>query len=149
MECALVLDTESLRIPHFGLVATDFDYDAALRGDDRLWQQLPPAELALSITVTNPTVASKTKLTLDKPVKFKGKVVPAGTNLLEFKKFDGSFFNVHVPELTPLAIHSATIKSGFEIPADTYVVKLEWSTAKGETFSDAVKVFIDVDLPAK
>lgn len=67
-----------------------------------------------SFSITNPTVVNKTKLTLDKPVKFKGKVVPAGANLLEFKKFDGSFFNVHVPKLTPLAIHSAAIKSGFE-----------------------------------
>ena len=98
--------------------------------------------------VLNPAVGSKSRLTLDKPIKFKGEDVPAGTNLLKYKKFDGSFFNVSMPDLFPLAIHSARIHSGFELPPDDYAVKFEWTTKAGETFSDTVNVHIDVDLPA-
>src|SRR5689334_5200734 len=39
--------------------------------------------------IVNPTVSAKSSLTLDKPVKFKGEEVAAGTNLLKYKKFDG------------------------------------------------------------
>ena len=99
--------------------------------------------------IVNPTVGAKTSLTLDKPVKFKGEEVAAGTNLLKYKKFDGSFFNVHVPELFPLAIGNAVIKQDFEIPADTYAAKFTWTTDGGETFSQTVKVYIAVDLAGK
>lgn len=97
--------------------------------------------------IVNPTVGAKSRLSFDKPVKFKGKEVPAGANLLEYKKFDGSFFNVHMPDPFPLAIHSARIMRDFEIPADTYVVQFEWTTKDGDAISDSVKVHIDVDLP--
>ncbi len=99
--------------------------------------------------ILNPTVAAKSSLTLDKPIKFLGKPVPAGTNLLKFKKFDGSLLNIHMPDLFPLAIHSATISRDFEIPADTYHVTFKWTTSSGEVFTDKVKVFIDVDLKKK
>lgn len=94
----------------------------------------------------NPTITAKSSLTLDKPVTFKGKLVPPGTNLLKFKKFDGSRFNVHMPDLFPLAVHSVTITRDFEIPAGTYLVTFKWTTASGQILSDKVKVFIDVDL---
>lgn len=97
----------------------------------------------------DPTITAKSSLTLDKPVTFKGKRVPAGTNLLKFKKFDGSRFNVHMPDLFPLAVHSVTITRDFEIPAGTYHVTFKWTTASGQVISDKVKVFIDVDLARK
>ena len=52
---ALVLDTDSLRVPHFGPVPGGVSYSAAARGDHRAWQGLPPAELALTITVGGKT----------------------------------------------------------------------------------------------
>jgi len=48
---ALVLETDTLQIPHFGIVPGGVSYSAAARGDHRAWQSLPPAELALTITV--------------------------------------------------------------------------------------------------
>lgn len=48
---ALVLDTETLRIPHFGAVAGGAGDDAAAPGDNLAWKALPAAELGLSITV--------------------------------------------------------------------------------------------------
>lgn len=47
---ALALDTESLAIPHLGAVR-GADYAAAARADNRAWQKLPPAQLALILTV--------------------------------------------------------------------------------------------------
>ena len=41
---------------------------------------------AMPFKVLNPTVGSKLSLTLDKAIKFKGEEVPAGTNLLKYKK---------------------------------------------------------------
>jgi len=98
--------------------------------------------------ILNPTLSAKSSMTLDKPIRFQGKRVPAGTNLLSFKKFDGSELNVHMPDLFPLAIHSATIVRDFEIPADTYKVTFRWQTKSGQVISDTVKVWIDVKLPA-
>ncbi len=48
---ALALNTERLQIPHFGLVPTGVGYAECARADNRAWQRLPPAELALTITV--------------------------------------------------------------------------------------------------
>jgi len=48
---ALVLDTETLQIPHFGPVPGGVDYLAATRADNGMWQRLPSADLMLSITV--------------------------------------------------------------------------------------------------
>lgn len=48
---ALVLDTETLRVPHFGALPPGLGYAAAAVADNRAWQSLPAAELALTITV--------------------------------------------------------------------------------------------------
>jgi hypothetical protein len=48
---AMAFNTETLRVPHFGAVAGGQGYDAAVQGDDRVWQSLPAADLALDITV--------------------------------------------------------------------------------------------------
>ena len=99
--------------------------------------------------ILNPTVTDKSSLTLDKPIHFKGKRVPAGTNLLKFQKFDGSRFNIHMPDLFPLAVHSVTIVRDFEIPTGTYHVTFKWTTTSGQVLSDKVKVLIDVKVPNK
>ena len=51
---AFALNTETMRVPHFGAV-NGAGYDAATLLDDRTWQSLPAAELALSITVEGKT----------------------------------------------------------------------------------------------
>ena len=51
----MVLDTETLRIPHFGPVPGGVGYSAAARADNSVWQSLPPAELALTITTGGKT----------------------------------------------------------------------------------------------
>lgn len=48
---AMALDTESLRVPHFGPLATGLDYAACAQADSAAWQALPPADLALTVTV--------------------------------------------------------------------------------------------------
>lgn len=47
---ALALDTETLRIPHFGPIPPGTDYAAAARSGNGIWQALPGAELSLSLT---------------------------------------------------------------------------------------------------
>lgn len=46
---AMALDTEALRIPHFGAVPAGPGYVAAAGEDPRVWQDLPPAALELTI----------------------------------------------------------------------------------------------------
>ena len=100
----------------------------------------------LPFKLVNATVGAKSRMTLDKPIKFKGEDLPAGENLLKYKKFNGSTFNVYMPELSPLVVNSARIQRDFEIPKDTYVVTFAWTTTRGEVLSDTVKVHIDVKL---
>ncbi len=47
---ALALDTQTLRVPHFGAVNDGLSYAAAARADNRAWQALPPSDLALTVT---------------------------------------------------------------------------------------------------
>ncbi len=55
---ALALDTETLRIPHFGAVP-GASYESAGRADNRAWQALPPADLALRLTANGKTYRAK------------------------------------------------------------------------------------------
>lgn len=96
--------------------------------------------------VLNPTDSTKTKLSFDKPIKRDGKEIAAGTNLLEHQVVVDGKPNLVMRDLSPLSIQSVRIYSGFEIPADTYTVTFEWTTIYGQTFSDEVKVYIDVKL---
>jgi hypothetical protein len=52
---AMALDTETLRIPHFGAVSNSLSYTTAARADNQKWQSLPPAELTLSLTANGKT----------------------------------------------------------------------------------------------
>ena len=47
---AMALDTETLRVPHFGAVPTGSGYVAAAAEDPAVWRDLPPASLELTIT---------------------------------------------------------------------------------------------------
>ena len=49
---AFVLDTDTLRVPHFGPVTGSLDYAGSAGPDGRAWAALPAAELALSLTVS-------------------------------------------------------------------------------------------------
>lgn len=48
---AMALNTGTLKVEHFGAVTDRGGYDAAVLGDNRVWRDLPPADLALRITV--------------------------------------------------------------------------------------------------
>ena len=52
---AMVLDTETLHIPHFGPMPGRVDYATSGRADNRAWQDLPPAVLTLTITTGGKT----------------------------------------------------------------------------------------------
>jgi len=55
---ALAVDTETLRIPHFGAVPSA-NYESAGLADNRAWQTLPPADLALRLTANGKTYRAK------------------------------------------------------------------------------------------
>jgi hypothetical protein len=46
---AIALDTETMRVPHFGAVPEGVGYEEAAREDGRVWRGLPSADLALTI----------------------------------------------------------------------------------------------------
>ena len=94
--------------------------------------------------ITNPTERSKCSLIVDKPVQFKGKEVPAGTNLLKHQQFDGSFLNVSMSPLSPLVVNQIQIRDDFTFPPDTYTLRFQWETSEGEKFTDTVTVRIDI-----
>ena len=86
-------------------------------------------------------------LKLDKPIKLNEKAIAAGTDLFQYKKFDGKRFNMTVPKVHPLGRSSARIKRDFDFPNDVYNVTFECKTKSGKTFSDTIQVTIDVKLP--
>ncbi len=49
---AFALDTDTLRVPHFGPLGAPPDYAASAGRDRRAWAALPPAELELLLTVS-------------------------------------------------------------------------------------------------
>jgi hypothetical protein len=55
---ALAVDTETLHIPHFGAVPRA-NYEASGLADNRAWQALPPADLALRLTANGKTYRAK------------------------------------------------------------------------------------------
>jgi len=97
--------------------------------------------------VTNEIDAKKSSVTVDKAVKHNGKEVKAGTNLMTLKKFNGRMFNISMPRLHPFAMGSVTIREGFEFPPDDYKLTFAWQTKSGQTFSEEVKVRIDLKKP--
>lgn len=52
---AIALDTEALRVPHYGPVPVGLDYSAAAAGDNGVVRGLPPADLGLSIVADGKT----------------------------------------------------------------------------------------------
>ena len=49
---AFALDTDTLRVPHFGALPPGAGYEAAGQASDTAWQSLPAAALDLTLTVT-------------------------------------------------------------------------------------------------
>ena len=99
--------------------------------------------------ITNPTDVSNCSLTVNKPIRFNGKVVPAGENLMKFQRFDGSHFNISMPSLNPFAINSVRISDDFDFAPDTYTLRFQWKTGDGITISDNVTVRIDIGATKK
>lgn len=52
---ALALDTDTMRITHFGMVPTGVGYAECVSGENRAWERLPPADLALAISANGKT----------------------------------------------------------------------------------------------
>ena len=48
---AFAMDTQTLSVPHFGLVPSAGTYEASTKPDDTRWRGLPPAELSLGLRV--------------------------------------------------------------------------------------------------
>lgn len=94
--------------------------------------------------ITNAIDASKNRVTVDKDIKLGDKKIAAGTNLMTFKKFNKSFFNISMPTPNPLAIGSITIRKPFEFPPDDYTFTFQWQSKTGEKFTKEVKVRIDL-----
>jgi|GEM_PF-1645236 len=94
--------------------------------------------------ITNAIDTSKNSVTVDKDIKLGDKNIKAGTNLVTFKKFNKSFFNISMPTPNPLAIGSITIRKPFEFPPDDYTFTFKYETKTGETFAKEVKVRIDL-----
>lgn len=95
--------------------------------------------------IINPPEAAKCSVTVDKPIRFKGKEVPAGTNLLKHQRFDGSFFNISMALPNPFAISSIRIRDDFTFPPDTYTLRFQWETSDGVKFTDTVTVRIALE----
>lgn len=103
---------------------------------DFFFSQAVATSCAIGKTV-NPSIREKTRFSLDRPVSFKGKTVPANTNLLKFQKFDGAFYNVSVSELAPSAIGGIYIMNDFGFQPGRYTGTVSWQTTRNETFSDS------------
>jgi len=93
--------------------------------------------------VLNPTVSAS--MTVDKPIKFKGKHVPTGTNLVNYEEFNGRNFTIRMRKLTPLAIQSIRLSNDFVFPPGTYNILFEWTTTDGDKISKKVKVAININ----
>ncbi len=96
---ALVLDTETLRIPHLGPVPPHVGYVEGARADNSAWQALPPADLTLTLTADGQsyrcTAGGKWSHTGGPRLVESGRFVQrADVTGLEFKADDGARLNV-------------------------------------------------------
>ncbi|MGD7654299.1 MAG: hypothetical protein ACQCXQ_13855 [Verrucomicrobiales bacterium] len=115
-----------------------------IRFDVRTRFTRPEGTKTKPFKITNPLDPTKTSLTVDKEIRFKNKLVPAGTNLLKFQQFNGRTMNISMSPLSPLAIQSVRIRDDFFFAPDTYTLTFQWVTKDGKTISDTVKVRIDI-----
>lgn len=95
---------------------------------------IPPA-MALSCAtgdrVVNPTVLGQTRVTLNRPIKFEGRTIPANTNLLQLKKRNGSRPDIFVPRLQPNALSTIHIGKDFQFLKGQYAAKFSWKAGQG------------------
>ena len=117
----------------------------SLRFDVRAVADLVDGTKDLGYKILNPT--EKMSMTVDKPIKFRGKAVPAGTNLLNYKEFDGRKFTIKMRALNANSHGSIRLTDDFFFPPDNYDIKFEWTTADGDVISKDVSVMINI-LPA-
>ena len=134
LENGKVADQESDTLTHW------------IRFDVKVQSQLIEGTEELPYQLLNPVVMDSCEITFDRPIMFGEQEIEAGTNLLDFKKFDGRTFSISAPRISPLTRSSVRIQSGFKIPRDDYTVSFSWTTEEGQTFSSQVDVLIDVEL---
>ena len=114
----------------------------SLRFDTRAAAELIDGTKDMRFEMLNPTV--EMSMTVDKPIKFKGEVVPAGTNLLAYKEFNGRKFSIRMRPLNPLAAGSIRLTNDFVFPPDSYKIKFAWTTSEGEVISQEVPVVMAI-----
>lgn len=93
-------------------------------------------------TVVNPVVPARTRLTLNRPVIFEGRKIPAGTNLLKIKKQNGARVNgndIYVPALHPFTMQDARIGKGFKFKKGQYIATFSWKLKRGGRISNRVR----------
>ena len=100
--------------------------------------------------IVNPTIASKSWLSVDRPIRHLGVSLPADTNLLSVEairnSFDGSHFDLLFPNLSPFAIVIAKFRPDrFSFERGPHLFRLRWESASGDVFRDSVQVYLDID----
>ena len=101
----------------------------------------------LPYKVLNPTDAMS--VTVDKPIQFRGKKVPIGTNLLDYKEFDGKKFTINMRPLNATSYGSLRLSNDFVFPPDTYKIKFAWTTSERDVISKDVLVTINIKPDAE
>ena len=117
----------------------------SLRFDVRAVKELVDGTQDQRFEILNPT--ADMSITVDKPIKFKGKVVPANTNLLDYKPkatVRRRKSPIYMRALNPLAYGSIRLTNDFVFPPDNYKIKFEWITSEGESISKDVSVIINI-----
>ena len=118
----------------------------SLRFDTRTISESVDGTNDLPYMVLNPTV--KMSMTVDKVIKFRGKDVPIGTNLLDYKEFNGRKFTINMRALNATSYGSVRLSNDFVFPPDNYKIKFEWTTDQGEVLASDVSVSINIDPEA-
>ena len=119
----------------------------SLRFDFRAVAELIDGTSDSSYELVNPT--TEMSMTVDKPITFKGKTVPIGTNLLDYKETVRGRSTIRMRPLNALASGSIRLTNAFVFPSDSYQIKFKWTTADGEVFSKDVDVVINIKDEAK
>lgn len=107
----------------------------------------PAATSPFPGTVVNPTVASKSHLSVSRAIHHLGISIPAETNLLSVEairnSFDGSFFDLFFPGLSPFAITEVRFRTDrFSFEPGLHTFLLRWESAAGEVFADTVTAYL-------
>ncbi|GAB5519188.1 MAG: hypothetical protein RhofKO_14390 [Rhodothermales bacterium] len=108
----------------------------------------PRVDCAPFYELQNPTRYDGLSLTLNQAISYRGRILPAGTDLMQDEEivnaFDGSWLDLYVPRaLSPSAIGTATFRrEAFNVPNGDYRLRFAWTTQEGEVLADEVAVRI-------